>query len=112
MTFSEVTEPERLLALTRRALAEASQPKVSYKVDVAALDGDDAAPGDTVAVIDTSRDPEWRLTARVVRRVRTFGEQVGWFLGIAGCLLLMLMLLPLVPLLELYDDVRKGYEDD
>ncbi|MBR3225942.1 MAG: hypothetical protein IKF78_11540, partial [Atopobiaceae bacterium] len=26
VTFSEVTEPERLLALTRRALAEASQP--------------------------------------------------------------------------------------
>lgn len=40
------------------------------------LDGDDADLGDTVAVIDTSRDPEWRLTARVVRRVRTFGEQV------------------------------------
>ena len=76
VTFSEVTEPERLLALTRRALVEASQPKVSYEVDVAALDGDDADLGDTVAVIDTSRDPEWRLTARVVRRVRTFGEQV------------------------------------
>ena len=76
VTFSEVTEPERLLALTRRALADASQPKVSYEVDVAALDGDDADLGDTVAVIDTSRDPEWRLTARVVRRVRTFDEQV------------------------------------
>ena len=55
---------------------DASQPKVSYEVDVAALDGDDADLGDTVAVIDTSRDPEWRLTARVVRRVRTFGERV------------------------------------
>lgn len=76
VTFSEVTEPERLLALTRRALADAVQPKVSYEVDVATLDGDDADLGDTVAVIDTSRDPEWRLTARVVRRVRTFGEQV------------------------------------
>lgn len=76
VTFSEVTESERLLALTRRALVEASQPKVSYEVDVAALDGDNADLGDTVAVIDTSRDPEWRLTARVVRRVRTFGEQV------------------------------------
>ena len=38
--------------------------------------GDDAELGDTVAVIDTSRDPEWRLTARIVRRVRTFGETV------------------------------------
>lgn len=38
------------------ALAEVSQPKVSYEVDVAVLDGDDADLGDTVAVIDTSRD--------------------------------------------------------
>ena len=30
---------------------------------------DDAEPGGTVAVIDTSRDPEWRLTARIVQRV-------------------------------------------
>ena len=52
------------------------QPKVSYEVDVAALDGDDADLGDTVAVIDTSRSPEWRLTARIVRRVRTFAEGV------------------------------------
>ncbi|NHM15257.1 hypothetical protein GMI69_01015 [Eggerthellaceae bacterium zg-887] len=76
VTFSEETDPTRLLALTRRALAEASQPKVSYEVDVAALDGDDADLGDTVAVVDTSRTPEWRLTARIVRRVRTFGETV------------------------------------
>ena len=45
-------------------------------MDAAALDGGDAALGDTVAVIDTSRDPEWRLRARVVRRVREFGETV------------------------------------
>lgn len=63
--------------LTRKALAEAVKPKVSYEVDVAALDGDDADLGDTVAVIDTSRDPEWRLTVRIVRRVRTFGEGVA-----------------------------------
>ena len=30
--------------------------------------------GDDVAVIDASRSPEWRLTARCVRRVRTFGD--------------------------------------
>lgn len=29
--------------------------------------------GDDVAVIDTSRTPEWRLTARCVKRVRTSG---------------------------------------
>ena len=76
VTFSDVTDPARLLALTRAALAEAVKPKVSYEVDVAALDGDDADLGDTVAVVDTSRDPEWRLTARIVRRVRTFGDGV------------------------------------
>ena len=43
---------------------------------MAALDGDDTDLGDTVAVIDTSRDPEWRFTARVVRRVRTFSDRV------------------------------------
>ncbi len=76
VTFTDVTEPERLLALTRKALVEASQPKVSYEVDVAELSGGDADLGDVVAVIDTTREPEWRLTARVVRRVRTFGETV------------------------------------
>lgn len=56
--------------------AERVERTSRFEVDVAVLDGDDADLGDTVAVIDTSRDPEWRLTARVVRRVRTFGEQV------------------------------------
>ncbi|MBQ9000909.1 MAG: phage tail protein [Eggerthellaceae bacterium] len=74
--FSDCTDPARLLELTRAALAEAVKPKVSYEVDVAALDGDDADLGDTVAVIDTSREPEWRLTARIVRRVRTFSDSV------------------------------------
>ena len=45
-------------------------------------------------------------------RLRWLGEQVGWFLGICGCLLLMAMLLPLVSVFELYDDVRRAYEDD
>ena len=44
-------------------------------------------------------------------RLRWLGEQVGWFLGFVGCLLLMLILLPLIPILELYDDVRRAYED-
>lgn len=76
VTFSDCTDQARLLALTRKALAEAKQPKMSYEIDVAVLDGDDAELGDTVAVIDTSRDPEWRLTARIVKRVRTFGDTV------------------------------------
>ena len=40
--------------------------------------------GDDVAVIDSSRSPEWRLTARVVRRVRElsgFGRVCSVTLG-------------------------------
>jgi phage minor structural protein len=76
VTFGECTDAAQLLALTRAALAEATRPKVSYEVDAALLDGRDVGLGDEVAVIDTSREPEWRLRARVVRRVRTFAERV------------------------------------
>lgn len=76
VVFSECDDPAKLLALTRKALLDAVQPKVSYEVDVAALDGGECGLGDTVAVIDSSRTPEWRLKARVVRRVRTFGDAV------------------------------------
>ena len=41
-----------------------------------ALGADDAELGDTVAVVDTSRTPERRLTERVVKRVRTFGDKI------------------------------------
>ena len=40
------------------------------------LDGGECDLGDTVAVIDSSRSPEWRLKARLVKRVRTFGDTV------------------------------------
>lgn len=76
VTFSDCTDPNLLLALTRRALRNAVQPKVSYEVDFAALDVDGCGLGDEVAVVDTSRVPEWRLKARVVRRVRIFGDAV------------------------------------
>ena len=62
--------------LTRRVLAKVTHPSVSYEVDAAALSADDAELGDTVAVIDTSRNPEWRLKERVVKRVRAFGDAV------------------------------------
>ena len=74
--FPECQDPSSLLALTRAALVNAVQPKVSYEVNVAALEGSEAGLGDEVAVIDTSRSPAWRLRARVVRRVRTFGDAV------------------------------------
>lgn len=76
VTFSDCDDPARLLALTRRALLDAVQPKVSYEIDVAALDGGGCELGDTVAVVDSSRTPEWRLKTRVVKRVRTFGDAV------------------------------------
>lgn len=72
VTFSDCTDPVLLLALTRRALGDAVRPKVSYEVEAAALDAAEVGLGDEVVVVDTSREPEWRLKARVVRRVRTF----------------------------------------
>jgi phage minor structural protein len=76
VTFSACDDPEKLLALTRAAVVETVKPKVSYEVDVAALDGGGCGLGDEVLVVDTSRSPEWRFKARVVRRVRTFGDAV------------------------------------
>ena len=77
ITFSEIDDPAQLLAATRAALPLYTQPRVSYELDVALIEGGaDARLGDTVAVIDTSRDPEWRLKARVVKRVRTFSDEV------------------------------------
>ena len=49
---------------------------MSYEIDVAALDGGECGLGDEVAVVDSSRTPEWRLRARVVKRVRAFGDAV------------------------------------
>lgn len=76
VVFSGCDDPVKLLVLTRKALVDAVQPKVPYEIDVAALDGSDAGLDDTVAVIDSSRTPEWRLKARAVKRVRTFGDAV------------------------------------
>ena len=58
------TTPEDVTVATD-TLSEAQVTDLSVALD-----------GDTVAVIDTSRDPEWRLKARIVRRVRTFGDSV------------------------------------
>lgn len=45
------------------------------------------------------------------RRWRCLKEEVGWFIGIAASLLLMAILLPLVPLFEAYDDIRRSFEE-
>lgn len=76
VTFSDCDDRHSLLYLTQRALQQAKEPQVSYEVDVAALDGGDVGLGDTVSVVDASREPEWRFKARVVRRVRTFSDCV------------------------------------
>lgn len=74
MVFADCEDATELLMLTKAALAEACVPKVSYECNVAMLDGGvKVGLGNDVAVIDTSRTPEWRLTARCVKRVLTFG---------------------------------------
>lgn len=75
VTFSDVEDPAVLLARTQAALVEACEPKVSYEVEAAALTGAVAVGlGDEVAVVDSSRNPAWRMRARVVRRVRLFSD--------------------------------------
>ena len=75
VVFPDCEDASELKALTEAALAAASAPKVSYEVDVAAVDGGAGVRlGDDVAVIDSSRSPAWHLRARCVRRVRELGE--------------------------------------
>ena len=73
--FPDCDDPYLLRSLTIGALATACAPKVSYEVDVAAVEGGAGVRlGDDVAVVDSSRTPEWHLRARCVRRVRELGE--------------------------------------
>lgn len=75
VVFPDCEDAMELKALTLAALAAACEPRVSYEVDVAAVDGGAGVRlGDDVAVIDSSRSPEWHLRARCVRRVRELGE--------------------------------------
>lgn len=75
VVFPDCEDATELKALTTAALAAACEPRVSYEVDVAAVDGGAGVRlGDDVAVIDSSRTPEWHLRARCVRRVRELGE--------------------------------------
>ena len=75
VVFPDCEDATELKALTEAPLAAACKPCVSYEVDVAAVDGGAGVRlGDDVAVIDSSRTPEWHLRARCVRRVRELGE--------------------------------------
>ena len=70
--FPNCDDPHKLLSLTRKALADACSPKVTYEVDASALAGAPVELGDDVLVVDAEREPEWRFRARTVRRVREF----------------------------------------
>ncbi len=75
VVFPDCEDAAELKALTLAALETACAPRVSYEVDVAAVDGGAGVRlGDDVAVIDSSRSPAWHLKARCVRRVRELGE--------------------------------------
>lgn len=75
VVFPDCEDASELKALTLAALAAACEPRVSYEVDVAAVDGGASVRlGDDVAVVDDSRVPAWHLRARCVRRVRELGE--------------------------------------
>jgi phage minor structural protein len=74
-TNADASDEYGLLWWTKKRLAEVCEPRVSYEVSAALLSGG-AFPGlgDEVAVTDASREPAWRLRARVVKRVRRIGE--------------------------------------
>ena len=76
VTFPSVSDPSTLLYQTEQALKKACQPKVVYSLAVAMIEGGmPVEMGDTVLVVDTSRDPAWRIKARVSRRVRVLCER-------------------------------------
>ena len=45
------------------------------------------------------------------RRIIWLQEQVGFLLGNLACLVLLVLFLPLVPVLRLYDDVRRMHDE-
>lgn len=68
--FPDCEDKNELLALTKAALAQSAQPKVSYTADVAALrsasfDVLNINLGDSVQIVDTSFTPTLRLSGRV-----------------------------------------------
>ncbi len=76
--FADCEDERELYRLTLRELGYRTSPQVSYEVDARHFEG--GVPvmlGDTVSVIDASGAREQRFTARVLKRVRTFGESVS-----------------------------------
>ncbi|NGM17715.1 hypothetical protein GMI70_06885 [Eggerthellaceae bacterium zg-893] len=68
ITFDQVEDPNELLRLTRQALSQLSEPKVSYEAKVAQTD--DVGVGDVVSIIDKEHDPEIRVRGRVTKTER------------------------------------------
>ena len=48
----------------------------------------------------------------VVRWIRHAWDNTLGVVGIVVCILMLVVLMPLVPVLRFYDDVRRMYEDD
>ena len=84
--FPKVEVAMVLLGETRRELKRLCEPRVLYTVTAAALGekARSAGLGDTVRVVDTSDGRDWRVSARVVRRERVFGDEMEVSLGIGN----------------------------
>lgn len=64
-----------LRSATYRALRACKQPQVSYELDAVMIEGSpNVQLGDEVVVLDTSREPEWRLKSRCLKRMRTYSK--------------------------------------
>lgn len=48
----------------------------------------------------------------MIRWWRRAWDNVCDFVGILSCLTLIVLIMPLVPVLKLYDDIRRRYEDE
>lgn len=80
VTFDDCEDMKELMRLTKEALADACEPQVSYEVEAVNLasagldyEHEGCNVGDTVRIVDTSYEPELRLTGRVLKKVVRYG---------------------------------------
>lgn len=76
VVFSDCTDPEELLRLTREELSRRCVPRVTYVVDAACIEGACPELGDDVLVVDPLF-AGGRVVERCVRRERTFGQTLS-----------------------------------
>lgn len=75
INFDQVEDKAELLKLTKQALSQVCEPKVTYEADVIDLESlgfehEAVEVGDVVAIIDKVHDPEIRVQGRVTKIVR------------------------------------------